>query len=159
MTQVARLGEALGDRQARPGVTAIEHVVRRFAAPREATDAIELAQRPEPLEPAGQELVRVGLVAGVPDDPVARRLEQSVEGDGQLDDAERRAEVAAGLGDGPDDRVADLHGERRELGLGQAAKVGGTVEFSESGQGGHGSCDVPPGVYRGTRLGAVAAPG
>ena len=100
VAQVAGLGQALGDRQAGPGVAAVEHVVRRLGAPREAADAVELAQRAEPVEAAGQELVRVGLVAGVPDDPVARRLEQPMERDRQLDDAERRAEVAAGVGDG-----------------------------------------------------------
>ena len=128
VAQVARLGEALGDRQAGPGVAAVEHVVRRLGASREAADAVELAQRPEPLEPAGQQLVRVGLVAGVPDDPVARRLEQPVERDRQLDDAERRAEVAAGVRDGPDDRLADLDRQLRELDLVEAAQVGGVLD-------------------------------
>ena len=136
VAHVARLGEALGDRQAGAGVAAVEHVVRRLGAAREAADAVELAQRAEPLEAAGQQLVRVGLVAGVPDDPVARRLEQSMQRDRQLDDAERRAEVAAGLGDGPDDRLADLGGELGELGFGQAAQVGGVVQAVEDGHGG-----------------------
>ena len=136
VAQVAGRREALGDRQAGAGVAAVEHVVLRLGAAREAADAVELAERPEPLEAAGQQLVRVGLVAGVPDDPVARRLEQPVERDRQLDDAERRAEVAAGRGDGRDDRLADLGGELRELGLGQAAKVGGAVEVGRIGTGG-----------------------
>ena len=97
-------------------------------AAREAADAIELAQRPEPLEAAGQQLVRVGLVTRVPDDPVARRLEQAVERDRQLDHAERRPEMAAGPGDGPDDRVADLDGELGELDLVEAAQVGGVLD-------------------------------
>ena len=41
----------------------------------------------------------VGLVAGVEDDPVRRRVEDPVDRQGQLDDAEVRAEVATGLGD------------------------------------------------------------
>ena len=115
VAEVAGLGQALGDRQAGAGVAAVEDVVRRLAPAREAADAVELAERPEPLEPARQQLVRVGLVAGVPDDPVARRLEQPVEGDRDLDDAERRAEMAAGRGDRRDDRLADLLGELLEL--------------------------------------------
>ena len=83
-------------------------------------DAAELAERVEPLVAAGQQLVRVGLVAGVPDDPVARRLEQAVEGERQLDHAERRAEVAAGRRDRLDDRLADLLGQ-----LGRAAARSG----------------------------------
>ena len=139
VAQVARLGQPLGDRQPRPGVAAVEHVVRRFAAPREATDAVELAERPEPIEAAGQQLVRVGLVAGVPDDPVARRFEQPVEGDRQLDHAERRAEVAAGARDGADDRLADLDRELGELDLVEAAQVGRALDGREDRHGEGGS--------------------
>ena len=133
MAQVARLGEALGDRQPRPGVPAIEHVVRRFAPPREAADAVERAQCPEPCQASGEQLVRVGLVAGVPHDPVARRLQQPVQRDRQLHDAERRPEVAARLGDGPDDGLADLGGEPGELDVRQAAQVGGPLEVGKDG--------------------------
>jgi hypothetical protein len=124
MTQVARLGETLGDRQARPRVSTVEDVVRRLRATREAADAIELAKRPEALEPAGQELVRVGLVAGVPDDPIAWRFEEPVQDDRELDDAERAAEVSAGAGDRIDDRLTDLACQHFELGVGEAAQVG-----------------------------------
>ena len=79
----------------------------------------------------GEELVGVGLVTGVPDDPVRRRVEEPVEGDRDLDDAEARAEVAAGLRDGRDDRVPDLRGERLELRLGQPAEVGRAGEAGE----------------------------
>jgi hypothetical protein len=99
--------------------------------PREAADAAELAERPEPLVAAGQELVRIGLVAGVPDDPVAGRFEQPVEGDRELDDAERAAEVAPGRRHGRDDRLADLGRQLLELGFGQPAKIGRTVETGE----------------------------
>jgi len=112
----------------------IEHVVRRFAPTREATDPIERAQGPEACQPTGQQLVRVRLVAGVPHDPVARRLQQAVDGDRQLDDAERRTEVAARLRDGRDDRFADLGGEFGQLWFGEPAQVPGTCEL---GQGGH----------------------
>src|SRR6185295_17466124 len=95
MTEVARLGEALGDRQPGTGMAAVEDIMRRLRAAREAPHAIELAERPEALESAGQQLVRVGLVAGVLDDPVPRRLEQAVKRDRQLDHAERRTEVPA----------------------------------------------------------------
>jgi hypothetical protein len=46
--------------------------------------------------------------------------------DRQFDNAERRTEVTARLGDGRDDRLADLGGELLELGLGQATEVGRT---------------------------------
>ena len=96
-------------------------------AAREAADAVDLAQRVEPVEAAGQQLVRVGLVAGVPDDPVARRLEQPVERERELDDAQRGAEVAAGRGDGADDRLAELARRAGRARRRQAAEVGGAL--------------------------------
>ena len=100
----------------------------RLAPAREPADPADLAERPEPLEAAGQQLVRVRLVTGVPDDPVTGRFEQPMQGDRQLDHAERAAEVAAGRRDGRDDRLADLAGELLQLGFRQTAKVGGTME-------------------------------
>ncbi len=47
------------------------------------------------LAPPGQHLVRIGLVADVPDDAVVRRVEDVVQGDGQLDRAESGREVPA----------------------------------------------------------------
>ena len=116
-----------------PGVAAVEDVVLRFGAAREATDAVELAQGPEPLEAARQQLVRVGLVAGVPDDPVARRFEQAVERDRDLDHAERRSEMAACPGDGLDDGLADLDRQLGELELVEAPEVGGVLDGRQDG--------------------------
>ncbi len=128
VTQVASLGQTLRDRQSGPRMATVEDVVGRLRPAREAPDAIELAQRREALEPPGQELVRVGLVAGVPDDPVARRFEQSVEGDGQLDHAERRPEVPTGVRHRAHDGVADLDCQLRELDLVETAQVGGPLD-------------------------------
>ena len=116
-------GEALRDGQARARVAAVEDVVLALAPPREAADTVDLAQRPEALETAGQQLMGVRLVAGVPHDLVARRLEQAMERNRDLDHAEARAEVAAGLRDGGDDRLADLGGELLQLALAEAAQV------------------------------------
>ena len=135
VTKVACLGQPLGDGQPGPRMATVEHVVRRFGPPREATHAIELAERREPVEAAGQELVGVRLMAGVPHDAIARRLEQSVQGDGQLDDAKRRSEVAARAGHRPDDRVADLDGKLGELDLVEAAQIGGALEVREDRHG------------------------
>ncbi|CAM5456367.1 hypothetical protein SVIOM342S_06626 [Streptomyces violaceorubidus] len=48
---------------------------------------------------AGQQLVYVALVAGVPQDAVVRRLEDPVQGDGEFHHAEVGSEVTAGAGD------------------------------------------------------------
>ena len=88
MSEVTSFGEPLGDGQTRTRMATIEDVVGRLRATREATDAIELPERTETLQPTGEELVRVGLVAGIPDEPVTRRFEQAVERDGQFHDPE-----------------------------------------------------------------------
>ena len=58
---------------------------------------------PKLVQATGQQLVGVGLVAGVPDDAVGRAGEQAVQGHRQLHDAQRAAQVAAGLRDRVDD--------------------------------------------------------
>ena len=75
------------------------------------------------IAPAGEDLVRVGLVADVPEDLVARGLEHRVQRDRQLAGAEVGAEVPADLADRVDDVLAHLLGELRELLLGQLAQV------------------------------------
>ena len=62
---------------------------------------------------AGEDLVHIGLVAGVKDDRIARAVEDAVQGDRQLHNAEIGAEMSAGLRNGLDEKVADL---LRELG-------------------------------------------
>ena len=54
-------------------------------------------------------------MAHVPDDLVARRIERGAERDGQLDHAEARADVAAGLRHDVDEALAHLVGERLQL--------------------------------------------
>ncbi len=88
-----------------------ERVVFALRAAGEAGQAAALAQRADAVAPAGEDLVRIGLVADVPDQPVARRLEHRVQRDGQLDHAERGAEMAAGDGDGVNRLGAQLLGE------------------------------------------------
>ena len=90
-----------------------ERVVLALGALGEAGQAAALAQRADAVAPAGQDLVRIGLVADVPDQPVARRVEDVVERDRQLDDAEAGAEMAAGDRDGVDGLGAQLVGELR----------------------------------------------
>ena len=65
----------------------------------------------------------VGLVAGVPQEDVVGRVEDPVEGDGELDHAQVGAEVAAGDRDRLDDELADLVGQHVELVGLEPAKV------------------------------------
>jgi hypothetical protein len=55
------------------------------------------AQRAHAFAAARQDLVGIALVADVPDQAIFRRIEDSVEGDGQFDRAEIGRQVAACL--------------------------------------------------------------
>ena len=89
-----------------------ERVVLRLLALGEPGEAALGADGAEPLAAAGEQLVRVGLVADVEDEPVDAASEDVVQRDDELDRAERRAEVPAGLRAGRDDLVAELLAER-----------------------------------------------
>ena len=73
--------------------------------------------------------MRVRLVAGVPDDGVARGVEHPVQCQGQLHHAEVRTEVSAVYGHDVHDARPDLCCQLRELGLRQCPEVGGLVNF------------------------------
>ena len=109
-----------------------EGVVLALVAARKAGDAAELAQRRHAVAPAGQHLVRIGLVADVPDDAVVRRVEDVVQGDRQLDGAEVRRQVAAGLRHALHHELAQLGGELLQLGARQAPHVGGRGDASRA---------------------------
>jgi hypothetical protein len=80
--------------------------------------------------------VRVGLVADVPEDFVARRVDQRVDGDRDLAGAQVRAEVAADLANRVDDQLANLLGDLLELVVVQAVEVLGAVDrFEEAHEG------------------------
>ena len=76
------------------GVAGAHDVVLGLEDRAERREAVVLADRVEALAAAGQDLVRVGLVADVPEDLVARRVEQAVQRDGELAGPEVGAEVA-----------------------------------------------------------------
>ena len=101
-----------------------ERIVFALGALGEAGEAAAHAQRADAVAPPGQNLVRIGLMADVPDDAVARRVEQVVQRDGQLDHAEAGAEMAAGDRHGIDRLLAQFVGELAQLALVEAAEIG-----------------------------------
>ena len=58
-------------------------------------------------------------------------FEQPMERDGQLDDPEVAAEVAAGLGNGPDDRAADLRAKRAQLLLVEVLEIARALDAGQ----------------------------
>ena len=75
------------------------------------------------IAPPGEHLVRVGLVADVPDEPIVGRVEDVVQGDGELDRAKAGGEVPATGTDAVDEEIAQLARQRRQFRDGQAAQI------------------------------------
>ena len=111
-----------------------EGVVLALVAAREARQPARLAQGADAVAPPGDDLVRVGLVAHVPYEPVARGVKHPVQGNRQLHDAEPGAEVPARHRDGIDRLLAQLGGELRQVGFGQLAQVLGRLYPVEQGR-------------------------
>ncbi len=121
--QLVRLGDAVRPGQPGRRVGVLDHVVLGLAAARVAGQPAALAQVAE-VRPAGEQLVDVGLVAGVEHDRVARGLEHPVQRDGQLDDPEVGAQVPAGARHRSDQELPDLGREVLELTGAQCPDVG-----------------------------------
>ena len=90
-------GHAQGGADGGAGMAGAEGVVFAFVTAQEAGDAAGLADAVQLFTAAGENFVRVGLVADVPHQPVARRGKNMMQRDGQLHRAEPGGEVAAGL--------------------------------------------------------------
>jgi hypothetical protein len=70
-----------------------------------------------------QNLVRVSLVPDVPDQPIARRIERIVQGDRQLDRAQRGARMAANARHRFQYVLPDFVGYRFKLLNGQSTQI------------------------------------
>ncbi len=110
------------------GVSGAHDVVRRLGDRAERGEAAVLADRRQPVPAAGQDLVRVRLMADVPEDLVPRRLHEAVQRDRQLAGAEVGAEVAADLADRVDDQLTGLLRELLQLLVVEALQVGRPID-------------------------------
>ncbi len=111
-------GDPLGPGQGGRRVGVLDHVVLGLGAGRVAGEPALGAQGREVLPP-GQQFVDIADVSGVVDDRVVRRLEDAVQRDGQLDDAEVGAEVPARPGHLVDQELPDLRRQGGEARGGQ----------------------------------------
>ena len=131
--EVAGDGEAEGGADGGAGVACAVAVVRAFGAEEEAVEALVLAHGAETVPAAGEHFMDVALVADVEDEFVFGGFEDPMEGDGEFDDAEVGAEVAAGAGEGGDEVLADAVGEEEELFFAELFNVLRTVDLGERG--------------------------
>src|SRR5215831_11687446 len=100
-----------------------KRVVFALGALGEAGETPALAQRADAVAAAGEDLVWIGLMTNVPDQAVARCVENVVERNREFDHAEPGAEMAAGDRDGRNGLMAQLVGELPQLILGQATQI------------------------------------
>ncbi len=122
------LGQAVGVGQRGRGVRVLDDVVLALGLVRVAGEPTAAAQQVEAVLPAGHDLVHVGLVAGVEQDPVLGRVEDPVQRQRELDHTEVGAEVPAGAGHLGDQEVPDLGGEHVQLLAREAPEVRGATD-------------------------------
>jgi hypothetical protein len=94
--EIARHRHAERRRNRRGRVRGPERVEFALGALGEAGQTVALAQGADAVAPAGDDLVRIGLVADVPDQAVLGGIEQVMQGDGQFHHAQSGAQMAAG---------------------------------------------------------------
>ena len=138
-------GDPVGVGERRRRVAVLDPVVLRLGPVGVARHAARLLERLEAVAPAGQQLVDVGLVAGVPQDDVAGGVEDTVQGQGELHRAQIRSQVAAGRGHRVDDERPDLLAQLDELLVVQALDVGGRLDALQD----HGGRPRLPAALRG----------
>lgn len=108
-----------------------EGIVRALATLGEAGEAAGLAQGADTLAPAGEDLVRVGLAADIPDQAIFRRVELGMDRHRKLDHAETGAQMAAGHRYRIDGFGAQFIGELAQFVLRQEAQIGRRVDRIE----------------------------
>ena len=131
-------GHAQRRRNRGGGVRGTEGVVLAFVAARKSRQAAQLAQGVEALAPAGEDLVRIGLVAHVPHQTVFWRVVDGMQGDGELHRAQVAREVAAGFAHRLQQELAQLTRQGLQLQPCQPTQVGRAVDRFQQGEGGHG---------------------
>ena len=67
--------------------------------------------------------MRIGLMADIPDKPVARRVEHPMQRDSELHHTQAGSEVAAGYGDSVDRFLAQFGRQLRQVGCGKLAQI------------------------------------
>src|SRR5262245_57021439 len=115
-----------------------EGVVLAFGAAGETGQAGAHAQGADPVAPAGQDLVRIGLMTDVPDQAIMRRVERMMQRHSEFDDPKARSEMSAGHRYRIDGFGAQLGGELFQLIARKIARVGGRVNLVEKRRVDHG---------------------
>ncbi len=125
--EVARHGHAQRSRKRSPCMAGAVAVVLALGAQHEPVQAAGLADGLKAVETAGEDFVHVSLVAEVEEDPVLGSIEDGVESQRELDDAEIGTKMAAGFRKSLDQAGANLLGELGQLLVIQGFQIGGRM--------------------------------
>ena len=113
--QIARDSHAERGGNRRRGMGGAKGVVLAFRALGKTRQPAALTQGANAVAPPGQNLVRIGLVPDIPDEPVARRVEHVMQCNRKFDHAQPRPEMTSGYGDGADRFGAQFIGDLPEV--------------------------------------------
>src|SRR6185295_19560663 len=102
-------------------------VILRLVSSQKTTHAAVLLDRRQQVSASGKNLVRISLMAYVPHQPVDGRIEGVVQGDRELDGAQRRAGMSADAGHGFENVLTDLICNRLQFLGTQVAQIGGRI--------------------------------
>ena len=122
--QIARHGKAKGRRDTCRRMGRAEGVIGRLGSLGETRQPIFLPDRVHLFASPGQDLVRIGLMADIPDQLVARRIENGMDRHRHLDHTQPRAEMPTRLADRPDGFRAQLIGKAAQLRIAHPLEVG-----------------------------------
>ena len=155
MLEVAAHGKAQrrGDRGR--GMRSTERIVFALRTLGEAAQPAALAQGADTISTAGQDLVRIALVPDIPDQRVARRIEDVVQCRGQLDHTQPGTQMPTRDRDGVDRLRTQLVGQLAQLVDREIAHVGGVSDLVEGRGGG---CHTGPAFHeRRSRMKSTAS--
>jgi hypothetical protein len=121
--ELCGLGHAVGVRQGHRCVGVLDVVVRGLLPARVSGKPATLPQAGELTGPPRHDLVDVRLVPDVPQQPVARGVEDPVQRQGQFHDAEVGPQMASRGRDMADQEVADLPSQPDQLWMAQTVPI------------------------------------
>ena len=123
--QVVAAAQAQGRSHAAAGVAGEKQVVVALGRVRVAHQAPLGPHRLELVVPAGDHLMGIHLVAGVPNQAIAAEIEAGVQGQGQLHHPQIGSEVCRPAGNQSAQRLAHFVGQRGQLLVEQALRSAG----------------------------------
>lgn len=91
------------------------------------------SNRANPVPPAGEDLMRIALMANIPDQPVFGCVEHIMDRRRQLNHAQPRAQMPAGYRNRANHLAAQFIGKLAQIANVQFAKVGGNLYLVQQG--------------------------